>query len=103
MKLYDGLSEIERDHRVSFLRMPDAGFAWPAYRWASGQRLEAVLRDAELTAGDFVRWCKQLGDLLGQVATAAASQDTPAGNRLARTAREAVDAILRGVVSLGTV
>jgi ATP-dependent RNA helicase HelY len=103
MKLYDGLSELERDHRVSFLRLPDAGFAWPAYRWASGQRLEAVLRDAELTAGDFVRWCKQLGDLLGQVATAAASQDTPAGNRLARTAREAVDAILRGVVSLGTV
>ena len=45
-------------------------------------RLESVLRGADLTAGDFVRWCKQLVDLLGQVADAA-----PAA--AARTARGA--------------
>ena len=101
--LYDNLAELERDHRLQFLRPPDAGFAWAAYRWASGHRLEPVLRDADLTAGDFVRWCKQLADLLGQVADGAAAQGTPAGRRLARTAHDAIDAVKRGVVSFSSV
>ena len=61
----DDLSALERDHRLSAIRDPDAGFAWAAYRWASGHRLEAVLTESDLAAGDFVRWCKQLIDLLG--------------------------------------
>ena len=36
-----------------------------------GYDLSEVLDEADLTAGDFVRWCKQLIDLLGQVADAA--------------------------------
>ena len=44
---------------------PDLGLAWAVHRWASGHRLEAVLKDADLAAGDFVRWCKQVVDLLG--------------------------------------
>ena len=35
----------------------------------AGARLEQVLDDdPDMTAGDFVRWCKQLVDLLGQIA-----------------------------------
>ena len=70
-RLSEDLREVERDHRVAFLREPDLGFVWAAYRWATGHQLDAVLSEADLTAGDFVRWTKQLLDLLGQVAEAA--------------------------------
>ncbi len=73
--------------------MPDGGMAWMVHRWASGERLDAVLRGQEMAAGDFVRRCKQLVDLLDQVAKAATDP------HLRRTARSAVDAVLRGVVA----
>jgi ATP-dependent RNA helicase HelY len=103
VRLWGELAELEAQERVSFLREPDLGFANAAYRWASGHRLEPVLRDVDLAAGDFVRWCKQLADLLGQIADAAGSHQTPEGNALSRTAREAVDAVKRGVVSFSSV
>ncbi len=103
VKLWSELSKLEAEEHLQFLREPDLGFAWAAYRWASGHRLESVLRDTELQAGDFVRWCKQLADLLGQIADASGSHNTPDGNHLARTAREAVDAVKRGVVSFTSV
>jgi ATP-dependent RNA helicase HelY len=63
------------------------------HRWASGRDLDQVLRGSDLTAGDFVRRCKQVVDLLGQVADAADDAE------VRRTARKAMDAILRGVVA----
>ena len=48
---------------------------------------------ASSAAGDFVRWCKQLIDLLGQVATA--SDD----DELSAAARTAIGALRRGVVA----
>jgi ATP-dependent RNA helicase HelY len=97
------LAELEAQERVSFLREPDPGFVWAAHRWASGHRLESVLRDVDLQAGDFVRWCKQLADLLGQIADAAGSHRTPEGAALQATARGAVDAVKRGVVAFTSV
>ncbi|MGL5864238.1 MAG: hypothetical protein ACRCY9_23575, partial [Phycicoccus sp.] len=72
---------------------PDGGLAWMVHRWAAGERLETVLRGSEVAAGDFVRRCKQLVDLLDQIANATADLE------LRRTARRAVDAVLRGVVA----
>jgi ATP-dependent RNA helicase HelY len=96
-ELAEDLRALEREQRLDFRRVPDAGFAWAAYRWASGHRLEAVLLDSDLTAGDFVRWTKQVVDLLGQIADVAAS----AGEvDLLKTARSAVDQLRRGVVAL---
>ncbi|MFN8168830.1 MAG: DEAD/DEAH box helicase [Candidatus Nanopelagicales bacterium] len=103
VRLWGELSQLEAEERVQFLREPDLGFAQAAYRWASGQRLESVLHDADLQAGDFVRWCKQLADLLGQIADASAAHGGPEGLELARTARSAVDAVKRGVVSFSSV
>jgi ATP-dependent RNA helicase HelY len=94
LNLADDLSLLERDHRLSAIREPDAGFAWAAFRWASGHRLEAVLHESELAAGDFVRWCKQLIDLLGQVAVA--SDD----DELSNAARSAIGGLRRGVVAV---
>jgi ATP-dependent RNA helicase HelY len=97
-RLSEELKAIEKEHRVSFLREPDLGFVWAAYRWARGHQLDAVLLDTELTAGDFVRWIKQLLDLLGQLADAA-----PRGSGLRETAGKAMDSIRRGVVAYSSV
>jgi ATP-dependent RNA helicase HelY len=93
-RLWRDLSEVEREHRLDFLRRPDAGLAWAAYRWAEGDDLGEVLDDSDLTAGDFVRWIKMLIDLCGQVADAAG--DSP----LRETARDVVRRIRRGVVAV---
>ncbi|MFN8196151.1 MAG: DEAD/DEAH box helicase [Nocardioidaceae bacterium] len=87
------LVELERDHRLDFLREPDPGFAWAAWRWASGDDLDEVLGGTRLSAGDFVRWVKQVVDLAGQVADAAG--DSP----VRAVARDAVRAMRRGVVA----
>jgi len=97
-KLWAQLEEAEREHRLELTRQPDAGFAWPAYRWARGESLQRVLASAsveggELPAGDFVRWCKQLLDLLDQIAKV--SGPAPLG----ATARAAADSIRRGVIA----
>jgi ATP-dependent RNA helicase HelY len=67
------------------------------HRWASGRSLDAVLRGSELSAGDFVRWCKQVIDVLGQLA-----QSAPTA-RMRTTADRAVDALRRGVVAYSSV
>jgi ATP-dependent RNA helicase HelY len=103
-RLWTELEEDEQRHGLALTREPDPGFAWAAYRWARGESLDRVLGSSaaagqELSAGDFVRWCKQLLDLLEQLAAVAGGDA-----RLARTAREAVAAVRRGVVaSAGTV
>ncbi len=93
VRLWGELDTLERDHHLEFLRQPDLGFAWAAYRWAEGDELDDVLGAADLAAGDFVRWMKQLLDLAGQIADAAG--DSP----LRATARDAVRRIRRGVVA----
>jgi ATP-dependent RNA helicase HelY len=93
VRLWAELDALERENKLDFLRQPDPGFAWIAYRWAEGDELDDVLGSSELAAGDFVRWMKQLLDLAGQVADAAG--DTP----LRATAREVVRRLRRGVVA----
>ncbi len=92
-RLRRDLVELEREHHLDFLREPDAGFAWAAWRWALGDDLDDVLLGTDLAAGDFVRLVKQLIDLAGQVADAAGDSS------LRRTARETVAALRRGVVA----
>jgi ATP-dependent RNA helicase HelY len=101
MRAWGQLDELEKENGVSFLREPDLRFAWAAFQWAGGARLEDVLELADLTPGDFVRAVKQLIDLLDQIA--AAPKAGPAGESLAETARAAIDAIRRGVVAYSTV
>ena len=96
MELWAELEEVERRHRVTFLREPDAGFAWAMHRWVRGGSLSSVLANSDLLAGDFVRWAKQVVDVLGQISGAA--PDEP----IAEVARAAASAISRGVVSYGT-
>jgi ATP-dependent RNA helicase HelY len=93
-RLWASLKATEREAHLEFLREPDAGFAWAAYRWARGDALDQVLLDTAQAPGDFVRWMKQLIDLLDQIVDAAAP-----GSNVSRTARNAVAAVRRGVVA----
>lgn len=86
------LSELETEHRLPGTEPLAAGISAAAHRWASGGSLDAVLRDADLAAGDFVRWMKQAVDLLDQVSLVADGE-------LGRTARKAIDGLRRGVVA----
>ena len=96
MKLWGQLARAERERRLDFLREPAAGFAWAAFRWASGASLDAVLTENAMSAGDFVRWIRQLLDLLGQIALAADDDIRPIAER-------AMTALRRGVVAYSSI
>ncbi|MGH3546615.1 MAG: DEAD/DEAH box helicase, partial [Pseudonocardiaceae bacterium] len=102
VRLWAELEADERRYRLERTREPDLGFAWSVYRWARGESLSAVLiaaetNGAELSAGDFVRWCRQVIDLLDQVRVVAGE-----GSAVGDSAAAAVRALRRGVVALGT-
>ena len=82
---------------IPFAPLVDTTLVAPVYRWAQGRSLEAVLRGTELAAGDFVRWCKQVIDVLDQISVAAPDQET------ALAAHEAVGLLRRGVVAYTSV
>lgn len=100
-RLSGQLRADEVRHRLSPSREPDVGFAPAVHRWATTGNLAAALAASDvagngtpLPAGDFVRWCRQVLDLLDQVRNAAPE----AGLR--KTAKRAIDDIRRGVVAV---
>ncbi|WP_345646031.1 DEAD/DEAH box helicase [Streptomyces tremellae] len=104
VRTWGRLDALEDEFRINQAegvgqREPDLGFAWAAYMWASGRGLDEVLREAEMPAGDFVRWCKQVIDVLGQVAAVPSSEEST----VARNARRAIEGMRRGVVAYSSV
>ncbi|EIE99340.1 superfamily II RNA helicase [Saccharomonospora glauca K62] len=103
VRVWTDLVEDERRHRLDRTREPDAGFAWPVYRWARGESLEKVLTTAEmngqeLSAGDFVRWSRQVVDLLDQIKDVL-GKEHPVGGAAGKASR----LLRRGVVAAGEV
>ena len=105
------LRALESEYGLSLTRELDPGFAVATVRWARGGSLDRVLRSArdegtEMTGGDFVRWTRQLIDLLGQLARVG-DLSGPAGGAsstdrgVAGVAARAVSALRRGVVEAG--
>lgn len=91
----------ERRHGITPSREPDDGFVGAVYRWARTGDLASALDASDdagagspLSAGDFVRWCRQVLDLLDQLRNAAP------GAELRSTAKQAIDTVLRGVVAV---
>jgi ATP-dependent RNA helicase HelY len=96
-KIWSELESEEAALGLQLTREPDLGFVWPIFRWARGETLSTVLASgaaAEMSAGDFVRWARQVIDLLGQIADA-----TRADSPLRATARAAMDGLNRGVLA----
>jgi ATP-dependent RNA helicase HelY len=99
VRLWGEVSEREAEYGLPITREPDLGFVWASYRWARGDSLEKVLNSLQqdvgaLTAGDFVRWMRQLLDLLEQLSRVEAIDP---GTRA--TAAAAVTALRRGVIA----
>ncbi len=91
IRLWAKLEVIEDAHQVTTQREPDFGFCWISFRWANGHSLQSVLKDSELSVGDFVRSVKQLIDLLQQVSVAS--------EKLRPKCYEAMKKLDRGVVA----
>lgn len=70
VSIWSKLHNLESEYDVKTQREPDFGFCWIAFRWGGGHGLNSVLRNSDLSVGDFVRAIKQLIDLLNQVAGA---------------------------------
>ncbi|HVM05549.1 MAG TPA: hypothetical protein VM242_10265, partial [Acidimicrobiales bacterium] len=96
-KLAEDLNAAEKEAGLPLTRAPDAGFAALAWAWASGEDLDEVMGAEEISGGDFVRNVKQLIDLLRQLGDVAARPSTAAA------ARQAADALFRGVVAASSV
>ncbi|WP_168707308.1 DEAD/DEAH box helicase [Gordonia paraffinivorans] len=97
--IWNRVTAVEARHRVTPTREPDTGFSLAVATWASGRSLTEALvlageRGQLLSPGDFVRWNRQVIDLLEQIRLCVGT-DT----RLGGTARAAVKAIRRGVVA----
>lgn len=100
-RLSGQLRADENRHRIAPTREPDEGFVNTIYRWATSGDLAAALAVSDeagagttLSAGDFVRWCRQVLDLLDQVRNAARE---PA---LRTAAKRAIEDVRRGVVAV---
>src|SRR5215218_1340019 len=93
-RIWREVSLVERDARLNRGSEPDIGFSEVAYGWASGRSLATVLQGSDLTAGDFVRWVRQVTDFAGQIADAAGP-----GRPLRDAARAVVTSMRRGVVT----
>jgi ATP-dependent RNA helicase HelY len=103
LSIWSELEADEHQRHLEITREPDLGFVWPIYRWARGEPLSKVLAsvhtlDGDLPAGDFVRWARQVVDLLGQLAEAAG-----ADSAVRETARAAMTAVNRGVLAYPSV
>lgn len=91
-RLATDLNAAERSARLPETRFPDERFAVTAYAWAAGHDLEDLFDD-EMAAGDFVRNCRQLIDVLRQLRDGFSS--------LRGVAAEGVTRMDRGVVAAG--
>jgi len=103
LRLWADVEAAEARRGMSLTREPDTGFVWPMYRWARGEPLSTVLAgvpnvDGDMPAGDFVRWARQVVDLLGQIAEATGAQEP-----VRASARAAIAAVNRGVLAYSAV
>lgn len=100
MRVYGELVSDEQRHGLPATRLPDPGFCLSIHQWTAGAPLGYALAaaaesGAELTPGDFVRWCRQVIDVLEQI------KKTGYSDEIRDNANRAVDAIRRGVVAIG--
>ncbi len=98
IRQWSALEDVEEALKLPLTGEPELGLVWPMYKWAKGRGLQDVLSGTDLAAGDFVRWAKQVIDLLDQLAKVPALD--PA---FARLCVAAINAVRRGVVAYSSV
>ena len=91
-QIQESLLELQTEYRLPKETRLSLGLVWGMYRWATGAKLNEVLKLSGLLAGDFIRWSKQIVDLLDQLAKSADAE-------VAKTSYDAVDLVKRGIVA----
>ncbi|WP_017178607.1 DEAD/DEAH box helicase [Actinomyces timonensis] len=104
LRISRSINDLEGLGRIAHSPGAEPALAGAVSAWAKGAELAEVLDATDMTAGDFVRWAKQLLDVLGQLAglvpePGAHPEESAALTALARTAAEASLDVGRGVVS----
>ncbi|TPF96824.1 DEAD/DEAH box helicase [Bifidobacterium sp. UTCIF-39] len=97
-RIWSRINAICEDAGLDAPRQLDFGMVDITYEWAKGSDLSVVLQNNDMTGGDFVRTCKRLADILGQVAQTGPYLDVD-GEDVAATARQAADLVNRGIVA----
>ena len=102
------LHDLESLARIEASSGAEPALAGAVQAWCDGAQLADILDATELTAGDFVRWCKQLLDVVGQIASLspppnATPEQTRAITELSLRAAEVSLDLNRGVVSWSAV
>jgi ATP-dependent RNA helicase HelY len=92
LQVWEEIEYLAKRYKLPQTTPPDVSFSLPIHRWASGARLDAVLADGAMLPGDFIRWTKQIVDLLDQIAQVGEG-------RVEQIAREAIDKVKRGIVA----
>ncbi|WP_427131640.1 DEAD/DEAH box helicase [Pseudarthrobacter sp. S9] len=95
---WSALEDVEEANKLPLTGEPELGLVWPIFKWAKGRHLQDVLSGTELAAGDFVRWVKQVIDLLDQLA-----KIPNLDPRVARLCGDAIKLVKRGVVAYSSV
>ncbi|XAS62596.1 DEAD/DEAH box helicase [Micrococcaceae bacterium Sec5.8] len=95
---WSALEDVEEANKLPLTGEPELGLVWPIFKWARGRHLQDVLSGTDLAAGDFVRWVKQVIDLLDQLAKIPTLDP-----RVSRLCGEAIKLIKRGVVAYSSV
>ncbi|MCC9177627.1 DEAD/DEAH box helicase [Arthrobacter sp. zg-Y750] len=98
IRQWSELTDLEEASKLPLTGEPELGLVWPMYKWVKGKHLQVALNGTELAAGDFVRWAKQVIDLLDQLAKV---PDLPSA--MYRRLREAIGLVRRGVVAYSNV
>ena len=92
LALSQAVMSVEKSVGVPQSPELDPGLAQAVMAWANGATLTTAIWGTPLLAGDFVRWIRQVVDLLDQIAHVASAETST-------VARQARRLILRGVVS----
>jgi ATP-dependent RNA helicase HelY len=90
--LWDELEALSKKYRLQRSSRLEMDLSYPIYRWATGAKLDLVLESADLLPGDFIRWSKQIIDLLEQLAKASEGA-------ISSKAKDAIDLVKRGIVA----
>ena len=91
-QLWEDLEQLSKKHKLPRSSKIELDLCYPIFRWATGAKLDLVLESADLLPGDFIRWCKQIVDLLEQLSRAATGA-------LSINAKDAIDKVRRGIVA----
>jgi ATP-dependent RNA helicase HelY len=95
-RLHRKLSDIEQTHQLPVTSELSPQLAMPVYRWAQGHHLDDILEGDDIQPGDFVRWSKQIIDVIDQIVTVGVGP-------VHDTALHARGLVFRGIVALSSV